>query len=679
MAEQIFRYDQLERPWQIRLVELSAGREDDEICCRTRLIPGGDAKDLDPLYDPAEDATKIPYSAISYTWGPPDETHVLRLDGQPFRVGTNLFAFLKQARSPERSFFYWIDAISINQEDVAERSNQVKRITSIYRSAKEVIVWLGPEAANSSGALKKMDYLARRVQREKKPDEVELAVLQRWFYDPSWRPYEPNEAPDDGPWIAIRMLLERAWWTRAWVIQETTVPEQLTWVMCGDYGISWTNLHVAMTVIMSMGLKPEFEILSSIPVVKASRFLGFQLKRHIGGEQLQLLSLLHDFRDFEATDNRDKVYALLGMSNEVGDAKFPQPNYEKSIKEVYRDVAQYYIITSTYGHMLDILGYCNGSTSETLKSEGEKLSSILEQIAAAFNRRDEDDAEPLDDIEALSSRGDNEDDKAVSASTEETTSTIPENLDDNSSNGWPSWVPDWRRPLSARPLFKKLQAEPGLFGGHSSWRPAYSASGDNPDSMKIHYGIPQTIRFDGDHMLLPGLKIDTLEELHDVGEALPYFNKFDLSELRKLEPSNIGSTYVTGESVHDAYSRTVTGDIMIDNNAPIARGNSLMQLERPSRNRELIRDNDQSSTIIAACSGRQLSITERKLIGLVPELSEVGDKIFVLYGGQVPFILRPKGEFYELIGECYIHGIMDGEALARMGTGTAQLEKVRIR
>jgi hypothetical protein len=34
----------------------------------------------------------------------------------------------------------------------------------------------------------------------------------------------------------------------------------------------------------------------------------------------------------------------------------------------------------------------------------------------------------------------------------------------------------------------------------------------------------------------------------------------------------------------------------------------------------------------------------------------------ILYGASVPFVLRKSSEVFELIGECYIHGIMHGEA-----------------
>ena len=49
--------------------------------------------------------------------------------------------------------------------------------------------------------------------------------------------------------------------------------------------------------------------------------------------------------------------------------------------------------------------------------------------------------------------------------------------------------------------------------------------------------------------------------------------------------------------------------------------------------------------------------------GLVPGSPEVGDAICLLDGGCVPFILRKWGIGYRLVGECYIHGIMNGEGL----------------
>jgi hypothetical protein len=42
---------------------------------------------------------------------------------------------------------------------------------------------------------------------------------------------------------------------------------------------------------------------------------------------------------------------------------------------------------------------------------------------------------------------------------------------------------------------------------------------------------------------------------------------------------------------------------------------------------------------------------------------EVDNVVCVLFGGKMPFCLRPWGRHYRLVGECYVHGLMGGEAI----------------
>jgi hypothetical protein len=71
---------------------------------------------------------------------------------------------------------------------------------------------------------------------------------------------------------------------------------------------------------------------------------------------------------------------------------------------------------------------------------------------------------------------------------------------------------------------------------------------------------------------------------------------------------------------------------------------------------------------------RRLMLTEkRKILGLVPDDADKGDYICILFGCSVPVVLRgvkhvptstqDKGTHYEFVGECYVHGMMDGEAV----------------
>jgi hypothetical protein len=58
-----------------------------------------------------------------------------------------------------------------------------------------------------------------------------------------------------------------------------------------------------------------------------------------------------------------------------------------------------------------------------------------------------------------------------------------------------------------------------------------------------------------------------------------------------------------------------------------------------------------------------------QLFGLAPTKSQVGDLIVILFGCSVPVILREfhiRDDYYfELVGEAYVHGMMDGEAFSR--------------
>lgn len=73
---------------------------------------------------------------------------------------------------------------------------------------------------------------------------------------------------------------------------------------------------------------------------------------------------------------------------------------------------------------------------------------------------------------------------------------------------------------------------------------------------------------------------------------------------------------------------------------------------------------------------RRLAITKAGYIGAVPEKTRPGDIVVVLYGSSVPIVLRPTagGNTYQFIGECYLHGFMDGEAIAFQIKGALQEE-----
>jgi hypothetical protein len=66
--------------------------------------------------------------------------------------------------------------------------------------------------------------------------------------------------------------------------------------------------------------------------------------------------------------------------------------------------------------------------------------------------------------------------------------------------------------------------------------------------------------------------------------------------------------------------------------------------------------------VLVACRGRRFAVTDQGYIGLVPACSVLGDEVFLLGGAPVPFVLRRRQvKRYILVGDAYIHGVMEGE------------------
>lgn len=79
-----------------------------------------------------------------------------------------------------------------------------------------------------------------------------------------------------------------------------------------------------------------------------------------------------------------------------------------------------------------------------------------------------------------------------------------------------------------------------------------------------------------------------------------------------------------------------------------------------------------SRVIAMLLNGKRLFVSNKGYIGLCPAAAMPGDIIAVLYGCKMPFVLRPVPDrkstaglcsAYTLVGECYVHGLMNGEAL----------------
>lgn len=75
---------------------------------------------------------------------------------------------------------------------------------------------------------------------------------------------------------------------------------------------------------------------------------------------------------------------------------------------------------------------------------------------------------------------------------------------------------------------------------------------------------------------------------------------------------------------------------------------------------------------------RQFFVTSRGYMGLGPPRVEVGDVVCVFPGLSVPVIMRKMDGHYKHQGQCYVHGIMDGEVMESLDKGIVSLEEIEI-
>jgi hypothetical protein len=127
-----------------------------------KLLPGSSSQRVEcSSFTASLDEKELKYEALSYTWGSPRSPGTILLNKVPFLATENLEAALRCLRQPDESRILWVDAICINQLDLAERSQQVGLMRRIYSQASNVVIWLGSRCHKDASA-----FLEGATERE---------------------------------------------------------------------------------------------------------------------------------------------------------------------------------------------------------------------------------------------------------------------------------------------------------------------------------------------------------------------------------------------------------------------------------------------------------------------------------------------------------------------------------
>jgi hypothetical protein len=397
MGSSLFEYEPLPSRRSIRLVTLVR----DEISrfgfrCQLSVV----SLDSSPIFN-----------ALSYTWnhlydpdplGPIDELRAWQsaLESPPKRrfrvpvdadrylnVNENLFSALHQfsrdsldnaqAITPFHTPI-WIDEISINQADVAERSSQVSQMADIYATAQRVIVWLGKEKLDPDFLwLHNMPALFGHLYLQREPGlsypksgpvsehtirMLDITSRERWVK--AWSAY-------------VRFFRRNGYFRRLWIVQETALAREIV-VRCGsEVGPKWSlmlklasllgetgwAIELGQLGIGMMQFEERWQIsgpLRGSPVggemkrlAAFARHVAAQSQSRLGRNDFKRLAKLVDgsktpiqrnhshlsflmlhFRDCEATVKKDYIFAAAGLLSRVSEgdgSPIIVPDYSKTV------------------------------------------------------------------------------------------------------------------------------------------------------------------------------------------------------------------------------------------------------------------------------------------------------------------------------------------------------------
>lgn len=633
-------------------------------------------------------ASAPPYEALSYAWGPRALCRtVICNDHSSVSITENLYIALRQLSYSDRRRTVWIDGVCINQDDADERKAQVQMMWDIYSSASGVIVSLGQElpedsmnmAWNLVHDLAKLHATKVEMHRQAVRDRygrdhaaplISLDVRRELDLESGGSPEVvlnavptryleciPNEEQLDGelpsvdspPWTALRNLLQRTWFTRAWVLQEVVASKQCN-VICGKRTISWETLTAACTCLRERQDIPLFQ--QSVRKADYMTVLSASLAKDCGPEERPpLIEILTASRSLESSDSRDKIYSLLGIIQHKGktsDESQPTtiiPDYTIPVKKLFTEVARLAILQTKTLEILSHVGRRPNQKADELpawvpdwrheipclvmgrlNSENKFQYDACGQSARrrrfedgsfrhfphSFNMLDRDQSNPLPPFEP----------------SEESTFSW-----DNSQLHLTGISFD-RVSATSTDLFicDAYQQHHISDTDDSVYRPFWAAVEQFVSDNKVRYA-PHSFE-NSEFEMMQDFYLRTVCANLDISSSFGPGGQGWYYQISYIPPS---------------YSGTRTGDTWLEVRTELNTATwALMQRMRTER-----------------C----LFATERGYIGIGPSWAEVGDKISIMSGGSVPLLIRESGTngagepLHKLVGECYVHGIMNGEAV----------------
>lgn len=339
-----------------------------------------------------------PYTAISYCWGDAADMKDIQLDGGTVAITHNLYTCLQGLRSKDEGCLIWADALCINQADHVEREAQVRLMSRIYSQAEKVHMYVGPAGPADCGAFyalsrmiqevgkkcaeleKEREMAAAQQNAQAKADVPFLSTMHPSQYGDNYKLYETRPIrlrdhgldPDSKFWVSWRRFFASPYFQRAWVLQEVAFAGklELTWGMiqlrnpyealsdCMDTILRYSSTEqgdwMSPTYATVEDYARDAEMLNAALLgyrgLNSMFFARSGIRADAPNAALRdttLIKHLEKASSFQATDDRDRVYAMIGISSDA-EQYSPYISYSDPTSTVYRNFARL-IIEHSHG------------------------------------------------------------------------------------------------------------------------------------------------------------------------------------------------------------------------------------------------------------------------------------------------------------------------------------------
>jgi hypothetical protein len=412
----------------------------------------------------------------------------------------------------------------------------------------------------------------------------------------------------------LKELYDRPWFKRIWCVQEICLARDAV-VLWDEQEILWSDVGLAASWIFDKtpSDKDGDPLASLLYEVEAE---NADLMYDIVPHKASLLEILRSHREWESTDPRDKLYGLLSLVGPQTEAETLKPDYDKS--------------------------------------EGDVIADTVLVIIQLYSR--------LTGLAYVSH---------------------PEGYD--GEDGYRSWAPHWDDPEVAETIgVSEDQCPWNACAGYNTEFP--SRDNINPDQLCLFGVFYDAVVAVEEVMTL--LHLDDYREHYQDG-IHPFLSAGDNKRRRELLSGM--SDKDSGEQ-WPAFARTLSAglfnDKYIQNTDEQTEGiflkafgdlmNALLDTIGHDAHTPAVLDSttrQYQSKAYFYCNNRRLFWTENGTFGLGPQCMRTGDVVVVLYGGNTPYVLRPRGNEYLFMGQAYVDNLMQGQLVEEVNAGRLQKQE----